>query len=170
VRLADHARFSLEVLSTVLSGQGGRLFVELRDKRSLAYSVTSFAMEGIDPGYFAVYIGCGPAKTTEALDGIRAELERCRNELPTAAEIDRARTNLIGTHAISLQRNSARAALYAFDECYGLGAEASTHYPEHIAAITAQDVLKVAQQILVPHREVIALVAPEGAVPAGLEK
>jgi zinc protease len=170
VRLFDHERFSLEMLSAILSGQGGRLFVELRDKRSLAYSVTSFSMEGIDPGYFAVYIGCGPAKTTEALDGIRAELERCRVELPTAAEIDRARTHLIGTHAISLQRNSARAALYAFDECYGLGAEASTNYPEHIAAITAQDVLSAAQRILMPSREVIALVAPEGAVPAGLEK
>src|SRR5205085_7673780 len=57
VRLADELRWPLEVLSAVLSGQGGRLFVELRDKKSLAYSVTSFSMEGIDPGYFAVYIG-----------------------------------------------------------------------------------------------------------------
>ncbi|HET9752175.1 MAG TPA: pitrilysin family protein, partial [Myxococcales bacterium] len=66
VRLSDQARWPLEVLSAVLSGQGGRLFVELRDKRSLAYSVTSFSMEGVDPGYFAVYIGCGPGKTQEA--------------------------------------------------------------------------------------------------------
>src|SRR5206468_12719819 len=55
VRLSDDERWPLEVLSAVLSGQGGRLFVELRDKRSLAYSVTSFSMEGVDPGYFAVY-------------------------------------------------------------------------------------------------------------------
>jgi zinc protease len=168
VRLSDHERFSLEMLSAILSGQGGRLFVELRDKRSLAYSVTSFTMEGIDPGYFAVYIGCGPNKTTEALDGIRKELERCRSEKPSTAEIDRARTHLIGTHAISLQRNSARAALHAFDECYGLGAEASARYPENIGAVTAEAVLETAQRILVPKREVVALVAPEGAVPPGL--
>jgi zinc protease len=168
VTLFDKERFSLEMLSTILSGQGGRLFIELRDKRSLAYSVTSFSMEGLDPGYFAVYIGCGPAKTQEALDGIRAELERCRNELPSAAEIDRSRTHLIGTHAISLQRNSARAALFAFDECYGLGAESSLHYAENISAITAEDVLDVAQRILAPSREVISLVAPEGAVPKSL--
>ena len=168
VRLNDKERWPLEVLSAVLSGQGGRLFVELRDKKSLAYSVTSFSMEGVDPGYFAVYIGCGPGKTQEALDGIRAELRRVREDPVTAAELDRARTHLIGTHAISLQRNSARAAVYAFDECYALGADASSRYAEQIAAVTAQDVLAAAQRILVAQREVIALVAPEGAVPKEL--
>ncbi|HEX9576278.1 MAG TPA: pitrilysin family protein [Myxococcales bacterium] len=168
VRLSDKERWPLEVLSAVLSGQGGRLFVELRDKRSLAYSVTSFSMEGVDPGYFAVYIGCGPGKLQEALTGIRAELSRCRAEPPSAGELERARTHLIGTHAISLQRNSSRAAIYAFDECYGLGADASVHYAERVAAVTADDVLSVASRLLDPSREVVALDAPEGSVPAEL--
>ena len=169
-RLSDEARWPLEVLSAVLSGQGGRLFVELRDKRSLAYSVTSFSMEGLDPGYFAVYIGCGPEKVQEALDGIRNELRRVRESPIPAQELERARTHLIGTHAISLQRNSARAAVYAFDECYGLGADASAKYAERIAAVTAEEVLAAAQRVLTPSREVIALVAPEGAIPAALSR
>ncbi|TMA45741.1 MAG: insulinase family protein [Deltaproteobacteria bacterium] len=167
-RLSDRARWPLEVLSAVLSGQGGRLFVELRDKRSLAYSVTSFSMEGLDPGYFAVYIGCGPGKVQEALDGIRNELRRIREQPIGAAELARARHHLIGTHAISLQRNSARAAVYAFDECYGLGADASAKYAANVAAVSAEDVLATAQSLLTPSREVIALVAPEGAVPQEL--
>jgi len=170
MRLSDEAHWPLEVLSAVLSGQGGRLFVELRDKRSLAYSVTSFSMEGLDPGYFAVYIGCGPGKVQEALDGIRNELRRVRESLIPAQELERARTHLIGTHAISLQRNSARAAVYAFDECYGLGADASARYAERIAAVTAEEVLAAAQRVLTPSREVIALVAPEGAIPAELSR
>ena len=44
--------------------------------------------------------------------------------------MDRARTHLIGTHAISLQRNSARAAVYAYDEAYGLGADFSSRFAE----------------------------------------
>jgi zinc protease len=167
-RLTDPLRWELEVLSAILSGQGGRLFLELRDKRSLAYSVTSFSVEGVDPGYFAVYIGCGPAKLNEALEGIRRELERCRDAPPTAAELDRARTHLIGTHAIGLQRNSARAAVYAFDECYGLGANASSRYAERVSAVSAADVLAAAQRVLDPRSEVLTLVAPEGAVPPGL--
>jgi zinc protease len=168
VSLADPLRWPLEVLSAVLSGQGGRLFVELRDKKSLAYSVTSFSMEGVDPGYFAVYIGCGPNKTDEALTGIRRELARVREELITPAELERARTHLIGTHAISLQRNSARAAVYAFDECYGLGADASSKYAARIAAVSAEDVLQAARRLIDPAREVVTVVAPEGAVPKGL--
>lgn len=167
-RLADELRWPLEVLSAVLSGQGGRLFVELRDKRSLAYSVTSFSVEGVDPGYFAVYIGCGPGKIAEALSGIRNELRRVSEEPIAAAELDRARTHLVGTHAISLQRNSARAAVFAFDECYDLGADASSRYAERVASVTAQDVLAAAQSVLQPRREVVALVAPEGTVPAEL--
>jgi zinc protease len=164
-RLTDPERFPLEVLSAVLSGQGGRLFIELRDKKSLAYSITSFSMEGVDPGYFAVYIGCGPAKLSEALAGIRAELARVRESAPSEDELARARTHLIGTHAIGLQRNSARAAVCAFDECYGLGADASVRYAERVAAVTAEGVLAVARRFLDPRVEVIALVAPDGTAP-----
>ena len=167
-RLTDPLRWELELLSAILSGQGGRLFLELRDKRSLAYSVTSFSVEGVDPGYFAVYIGCGPAKVGEALEGIRRELDRCRNAPPGGAELDRARTHLIGTHAIGLQRNSSRAAIYAFDECYGLGANASSRYAERVSSVSAADVLAAAQRVLDAKAEVVTLVAPEGAVPAEL--
>ena len=122
----------------------------------------------VDPGYFAVYIGCGPGKIGEALAGIRSELARCRTEPPRADELERARTHLIGTHAISLQRNSARAAVYAFDECYGLGADASARYAEHVAAVRGEDVLAVAARLLDPAREIVALVARQGAAPAEL--
>src|SRR5262249_40029213 len=54
--LGDPDRFALEVMATVLSGQGGRLFVELREKRGLAYRVSAFTLEALDPGYFAVYV------------------------------------------------------------------------------------------------------------------
>jgi len=113
---------------------------------------------------------CGPEKAAEALSGIRNELRRVREDPVTSAELDRARTHLIGTHAISLQRNSARAAVFAFDECYGLGADASAKYADRIASVTAQEVLDAAQRILQPRREVIALVAPGSAVPAELQR
>jgi zinc protease len=93
-----------------------------------------------------------------------------REDPVTAAELDRARTHLIGTHAISLQRNSARAAVFAFDECYGLGADASAKYAQRIGSVTAQDVLDAAQRVLQPRREVIALVAPGSAVPPELHR
>ena len=166
--LASPDKPALDVLAAVLSGQGGRLFVELRDKKSLAYSVTGFSMEGVDPGSFALYIGCSPAKLSEALASLRAELDELRQAAPTAAELDRARTRLAGGHDIGLQRNSARASLLAFDECYHFPLGHGLRYPERIAAVTAEDVLAVARKILRPEAEVIALVAPAASIPAEL--
>ena len=71
-RLDSPDRFALELLAQVLSGQGGRLFVEIREKRALAYRVSAFSLEGLDPGYFAVYVGTSPEKVEEVLDAASA--------------------------------------------------------------------------------------------------
>jgi zinc protease len=159
-RLNDPLRHPLELLSTVLSGQGGRLFVELRDKRSMAYSVSSFAVEGVDPGYFAVYMGTSPEKVDAALDGIRKELERIRDEPIPEAELVRAKQHLIGTHEIGLQRNGARAALLALDTCYGMGLENFLHYADRVAAVTPEQVREVARRVIDFNRSALAIVGP----------
>ncbi|HUB07952.1 MAG TPA: pitrilysin family protein [Myxococcales bacterium] len=163
VRVSDPQRFDLDVLSAVLSGQGGRLFIELRDKRSLAYSVSSMNVEGLDPGYFAVYMGTSPEKVDAAVEGVREELARVRDSLVPAPELDRARRYLIGSHAIGLQRRSASAGALAFDQAYGLGAEEHRRYGEHVSAVTAEQVRTAAQTLLDPRGEVLAIVGPGGA-------
>lgn len=159
-RVSDPWRHSLEVLSTLLSGQGGRLFIELRDKRSMAYSVSSFSVEGVDPGYFAVYMGTSPEKLEAALAGIRTELARVRDEPVPEEELARAKQHLIGTHEIGLQRNGARAALIALDACYGLGQENFLHYAERVAAVTAEDVRAVARRVIDFDKSALAIVGP----------
>ncbi|MFY0564406.1 M16 family metallopeptidase [Archangium lansingense] len=160
VRVNDPRRHALEVLSTLLSGQGGRLFVELRDKRSMAYSVSSFSIEGVDPGYFAVYMGTSPEKVDAALAGIREQLARVRDEPIPEAELSRAKQHLIGTHEIGLQRNGSRAALLALDACYGLGQENFLHYADRVAAVTAEEVRAVARQLIDFERSALVHVGP----------
>ncbi|MCI0669835.1 MAG: insulinase family protein [Myxococcaceae bacterium] len=159
-RVSDAWRHALEVLVTVLSGQGGRLFVELRDKRSMAYSVSALSMEGLDPGYFGVYMGTSPEKVDAALDGIREQLRRVREEPISEAELSRAREHLIGTHEIGLQRNGARAALLALDHAYGLGAETFLHYAEAVSRVDAAAVLEVARRVIQLERATLAVVGP----------
>ena len=158
--LFDPDRYALEVLSSVLSGMGGRLFTELRDKRSMAYSVTSMAVEGIDPGYFAVYIGTSADKREAAEAGMQIELRKLLDAPVTPAELDRARAHLVGTHEIGLQRNAARAAMLALDTAYGLGLDNFEHYDERIEAVTADDVLRVARRIIQLDRPVVSVVGP----------
>ena len=160
VRITDPARHALEVLANVLGGQSGRLFVDLRDRRSLAYSVTAMNMEALDPGYFALYIACAPEKIDDAVSGLRDHVERVREETIPEDELTGAKRNITGLHEIGLQRTGSRAAVMAFDACYGLGADAHRRYAEEIDAVDAEAVRRVAETYLRPEVEVLAIVRP----------
>jgi zinc protease len=149
---------ALDLLAQVLSGQGGRLFLELRDKRSLAYSVTAFSIEGVDPGSFAVYIASAPEKREEALEGLRRELRRIVEESVSEEELERAKGFLIGTQAVSLQRFGAQASLLSLDELYGLGAAHHLDFRARIEAVTVDEVQRLAERLIRLDAPVIAMV------------
>jgi zinc protease len=148
VSVADEDRFTLEVISQLLAGQSGRLFLELRDKQGLAYSVTATSVEGLAPGYFAVYIATAPEKLIAARAGLLEQLQRLVDSQPGDAELESARRHLVGNFAIDHQRNAVHAAQTSLNALYGLGADASRGYPERIRAVTGKDVLRVAQRII----------------------
>jgi zinc protease len=158
--LFDKDRHALEVLFTILSGQGGRLFIELRDRRALAYRVGAFSVEGIDPGCLAAYVSCSPENVDAALGVIHAELGRLRDRAVGAGELERARHYLLGVHDVSLQRRAAMAASLALHECYGLGWDAHLRYPAAIAAVDAAAVQRAAVRWLDWRRAVVASVGP----------
>jgi zinc protease len=159
--LTDPDRFALEILAQILSGQGGRLFVEMREKRALAYRISALSLEGIDPGYFAIYVACGPENLDDAVAGIRAEVARLIESGVTPEEVDRARRYLIGTHAIALQRKSALASALAFAETYGQSWREYRQYPQQIGRLGAAEVTAAARRFLVAAREVTAVVRPK---------
>jgi zinc protease len=148
VSVRDPDRYALEVISQILAGQGGRLFLELRDRRSLAYSVSAVNVEGVAPGSFAVYIATAPEKLDEARRGLLDELRGLLDAAPGEAELERARRHLAGSFAIEQQRNAAHAARIAHDALYGLGPDASYAYADRISAVTRDDVLRVARRII----------------------
>lgn len=156
----DEDRHPLELLSQVLAGQGGRLFLELRDRRSLAYSVTAVNVEGRDPGFFAVYIGTAPEKLEQAKRGLLEELERIVSSPPMEDELRRAQCYLAGNFLIDLQRASTRAAHAAQDALFGLGADAHLRYADEIHAVTKEAVLRVAQRVIDLRAYVLAAVRP----------
>ncbi|MEW6439524.1 MAG: pitrilysin family protein [bacterium] len=158
---ADPDRYSLSVMDAILSGQGGRLFLQLRDEQSLAYSVSSFTREGMEPGAVGVYIATSPSKRDVAIRGIKSQLLRLRETEVPAEELERAKRYLTGTFELGLQTHSAQAAVIAFDELYGLGYDSYKHYAARIQAVTAQDVRRVARKYLDPDRMVEAVVLPQ---------
>src|SRR5207244_5740660 len=73
VTMYNRDRYALRILDTILGGMGGRLFTELRDQKSLAYTVTSFDAYPVDRGFFPFYFGAGQDREAKALrefDGV----------------------------------------------------------------------------------------------------
>lgn len=148
VTVGDEDRYALDVASQLLAGQGGRLFLELRDRQSLAYSVSASNVEGIAPGFFTIYIATAPEKTKQAERGIFEEVEKLLSNPPSDEEFLRAQNYLIGNFLIAEQRNATHAAHIALDTLYGLGPDASTLYREKIRALSKQDILRAARRVL----------------------
>lgn len=152
--------YAMVVLNNILSGMGGRLFVELRDKMSLAYTVTSILQPGLDPGSFAVYLGTDPAKIPTAIPAIQAELKKIVTTPVTHDELEKTKNHLVGTYELELQRNSGLAQLFALDELYGQGFQEVLRYPEKILRVTKEDLLKVAKKYIDLNAYVQATVKP----------
>lgn len=146
VSLFSKDRWHLMALSAVLSGQGGRLFVELRDKMSLCYTVAPTSLSSIDGGYFAFYIATSPEKESVAIDGLKREIQRLVKEGISEAEWQKAREFYIGNHLIDQQRFGPQASGIALDELYGMGLEEFFEFEKIFRSITAQDIHKVAKK------------------------
>lgn len=160
VHFEDKDRYALDVLNNILAGQGGRLFIELRDKLSLAYSVTSLSQEGIEPGYFGVYIATEPRKVATAIEGILRELRKITEAHVEKEELERAKQYMVGAYEIDLQRNSTVATQLAFNEIYEIGRNEWKELPGKILKITVQDVLRVAKKILRLDRYILSIIRP----------
>ncbi|MBL7685709.1 MAG: insulinase family protein [Deltaproteobacteria bacterium] len=157
-KITSTDRHAMDVLNNILSGQGGRLFIELRDKQSLAYTVTSYAQEGMERGFFSVYIATEPQKVDQAIEGILLQLKNIRENLVNTDELDRAKKYLIGSYEIDLQRNSSVATHLAFNQIYGMGADEWKRLPEKVSKVTRQDILEVAQKYLLLDSYVLSIV------------
>jgi zinc protease len=143
----DHA--AVKVLSTVLGGgMAGRLFVELRDKRGLAYAATSYYDPVREPGALILYLGTAPENAERAEEALMREVERIRRELIGAAELERAKGYLLGRYALDRRTNERQAWYLAFYELEGQSRDFPDRYRRAVEATTAADVQRAARQYL----------------------
>jgi zinc protease len=158
--LRDKDHYALEVLDAALSGQGGRLFYQLRDKESLAYALAFMASSNLDPGFIGVYMGTHPDKLDTAIEGVLRELRKVKEEGLTEDEVERAKRYLVGNFEIGLQTNGSQANTMSLDELYGMGYDYYQKYPGEIQKVTKEDVHQVAQKYFNLEAYAIAIIRP----------
>ena len=131
---------ALKLLITHLgNGLSSRLFVELREKRGLAYDVSAFYPTRLGVSQFVAYMGTAPENTAIALESLQHEVERLCAKSLTAEELQVAKNKLLGQYALGKQTNAQIAQLLGWYEILGLGVEFDQRFQAELAAVTVEE-------------------------------
>ena len=154
----------LKLINTYLgNGLSSRLFVELREKRGLAYDVSAFYPTRRESSQFVAYMGTAPENTHIAIEGLRTEVERlCHAEL-TPQEVQVAKNKLLGQYALGKQTNAEIAQIFGWYETLGLGIEFDVQFQEIVSQVTSKQLQEVACRYF-SQPPYLSLVGPEEAI------
>ena len=160
VSLTHPQRYALDLLSVALGeGMSSRLFVEVREKRGLAYDVHSEVSHFTDTGAMVVSAGVDPKRVYDAVQTILEQVGALRDGLPED-ELEKAKRLSAGRLMLRMEDTRAVASWMGQSEML-LGEIAHVDdVIEQVDAVTTDDVLRLANDVLVSERLNIAVVGP----------
>ncbi len=156
--------YAAVVLNRVLGrGQSSRLFEEVREKRGLAYSVYSYLSPFRAGGIMAGGAGTQNARVGETLEVIGRELVRLRDDGITAEELADSITFINGSFPLRLTSGPKIARILLGMQMNGLPRDYLERRSAIFAAITREDVHRVARRLIRPENMVTVVVGkPDG--------
>ncbi len=155
----DPARHALAIVAAALGSQGGGLFLELREKRGLAYDLSVSSYESLDPGPISIYVATPLGKEKLVIELIRQEIVRVSSNGLGEEEFQRAKSYLIGGLSRAHQRAFARAADLAGRFVHGLGWETLEETKRQIEEVDMDSVTEAARHFMKPSKECLVTVS-----------
>jgi len=151
-------RFTLDLLSVILGqGMSSRLFLEIREKRGLAYAIHSYADHFLDTGSLTIYAGIDPKHLSLAIGAILEELNRLKEQIPER-EISKAKELCKGRLLLQMEDTRSVAGWLGSQELLLGEILTIDQVVSIIDSIQASDLLRVAQGLLVGERLNLAIV------------
>ncbi len=152
---------ALQVLNVILGGNmSSRLFIAVRERRGLCYSIHSGADTLEDTGSFAVTSGLAAKKIKEALQIIVRELHRIRTTSVTPKELKKAQHYIRGKTTLALEESSAVVDWYARQVLFDQPVKTPDQKVSEIFNVTREDVGRVAREVINFSRANLALIGP----------
>jgi zinc protease len=153
---------SLDLIASILGmGESSRLFVELREKRSLLYGFEVTNVTGLDYGYFSVScpVEIKSLNLTQTL--IQDELLKIKN-LPTKQdELDKSKNLLLGDIFRAIDIPHELTQLLAYNEIHFENQNALLDYTNKINSLTEQDITEVANKYFQDKNYSTAILTPK---------
>lgn len=149
--------YKAQLMSIVFGGgMSSRLFQEVREKRGLAYSISSFNSAYVDCGLFNIYAATAPEKTNELLQVIKDELQRACGNIEQK-ELDRSRAQIRASLLMAKERSGSVADdLGRNFTCFGRNITVEEHL-EKVAAVNVGDLSAMMEKIITGSKPTVAL-------------
>lgn len=154
-------RYVLSVLSTILGGNmSSRLFISVRERKGLAYSIHTFTDTSFDVGYLATQCGVEHGNLEETVTTILEEYSKIGEELVSEKELNKAKEFIKGSAVMHLE-SSDEVVSYLVDQELIKG---KIQLPEEvfkkIDAVTSEDIVRVAKIIFQEKNLNLAIIGP----------
>ena len=157
----DKKRYAARVLATILGeGMSSRLFIQVRERRGLAYQVSAGFSTYKDTGILTVYAGAKLEKVNETIEVIKAELQRIRSEKATEEELKKAKEMIRGRLAIRSESTNFLAEYFGINFVLDRKIETFEEVLENIDKVSLEDVQSVAKEILQNKNFNLQLIGP----------
>ncbi len=159
VKRVDPDFFALKVMNMVLGGgASSRLFMNLREEKGYTYGAhSSFEMHRM-AGFFEASAEVRTAVTGDSLKEFFYELERIRTDIVPQEELDDAKNYISGSFPLRMETQEGLTNQIVSQQIFGLPEDYLQTYRDNINAVTAEDVLRVAQKHVHPDKAAIVVV------------
>lgn len=149
------------LLATILGGtMSSRLFIQVRERRGLCYSVNASHQPLEDIGIFGVMSGLDKTRVHEAVKVIWSELKKTTKELVKPEELRRAKDHVRGKLTLAFEDSAAQADWYGKQWIFQKSIETPEQRLAKLEKVTAADIRRVAKAIFIPSKMASALIGP----------
>ena len=153
-------RFTLDLLNVILGeGMSSRLFMEIRERRGLAYAIQSYVTHHQDTGALTVYAGVEPGQLPTAVKAIAEQLELLKDRIPEA-EMTKAKELSKGRMLLRMEDTRSVSGWLGGQELLLGHVMTVDDVVSFVDSVQSDDLLRVAQDVLVPNRLSLAVVGP----------
>jgi predicted Zn-dependent peptidase len=153
-------RYAIDLYSIIMGeGMSSRLFLELREKRSLCYDVHTYTSKFLDTGTFNVYAGVDPEKSTDAISAVLEELARTRDGIPEP-ELNKAKELTRGRTLLRMEDTRNVSGWVGMQELLFDEVRTVDEVLADVDRVTTDDLRRVAGEVMRADRLSVAIVGP----------
>jgi len=154
-------RYPLAVLANLLGGiMSSRLFLEIREKRGMAYYIRTIPEDYTDSGYLVTHAGINNKRVEKAIEIILKEYKKLKEKKVPKDELQKAKDNIKGHLYLGLETSDAWAVYLGAQEILREKISTPEEECEKIDRVNQDDILKVAREIFQPKKLNLALIGP----------